>query len=74
MASDIHTNEMYQGVDLCLEDQRGKKSRHQQMRDAGLYGYRLTLAKVSDDGINNGIRSSSSFCLRPGLGVGGGIR
>lgn len=39
MASNIHTNEMYQGVDLCLEDCESKKNRNQQMRDARLYGY-----------------------------------
>jgi hypothetical protein len=32
-----------------------------------------TLAKVSDDGINSGMRSSSS-CRTPGRGVGGGMR
>ena len=39
MACDIYTNEMYQGVDLCLEDCESKKNRNQQMRDARLYGY-----------------------------------
>ena len=36
MACDIYTNEMYQGVDLCLEDQKSNESRHQQMRNAGI--------------------------------------
>lgn len=35
---------------------------------------RLTLASLSEEGIKSGIRSSSSFCLKPGRGVGGGMR